>query len=299
MDAGTAETSNSVEMNRSRRSSAPTLAQVQLGARFRGLRHDRGLKADDAARRLVWPLTRLRELESARRQPTAEDLDKLNELLKLDEVTVKELAELAHKAKQQGWWAEYIDLRVPYIGLEEHASTITAYGTHYLPALLQTEEYAQAIINGIEPRIDDSIQRQRVEARMRRQHVLRRPEALKYRVFLDESVLQRPVGGDGVMHEQLDKVLRLIREGSVEVHIIPLDVGPNPAQDSNFVLLEFGDEDLTSVVFIEGLAASQYLTREEHVGRYLEAVDYLLRSAKSQQDSIQLIARARDAYERG
>jgi transcriptional regulator with XRE-family HTH domain len=281
----------------SSRSSAPTMAQWQLGVRLRSLREHRELAADEVAERLVWPLTRLRELELGVRRPTAEDLTELGALFKVDEATAEELRALAERGQQQGWWSRYENLGVPYIGLEEHASTITAYASHYFPALLQTADYARAIIKGIAPKIDSKILQQRVEARLRRQHVTGRQSELEYRVLLDESVLLRPVGGPIVMREQLSKVLSLAGEGRAIIQILPFAVGVNVAQDSNFVLLDFAAQDVSSVVYVEGLAEAHYLDRKEHTERYREAVGYLLSSALSPQDSMQVVAQAGNTYQ--
>ena len=76
-------------------------------------------------------------------------------------------------AREQGWWTQYEDLKLdPYLGLEQVATSITSFTTFYMPALLQTEEYAREIIRKIAPKMDPDIYRQRVEVRMRRQEVL-------------------------------------------------------------------------------------------------------------------------------
>jgi transcriptional regulator with XRE-family HTH domain len=274
------------------------MAQWQLGVRLRSLREGRGVAAEEVAERLLWPLTRLRELESGVRRPTADDLTELSLLFKVDEATSEELSALAEQAQAQGWWSQYEDLGLPYIGLEEHASRITAYAAYYFPALLQKADYARAVISGIAPRMAPEIVRQRIEARLRRQHVIDRPDMLEYHVLLDESALQRPVGGSAVMRAQLSHIISLTADDKVAVRIIPLSVGVNVALDSNFALLDFATQDISSVVFVEGLAEAHYLDRKEQTERYREAVGYLLSSALSQDDSLQLIVQARDSYAR-
>ena len=81
--------------------------------------------------------------------------------------------DLARKAKESGWWKQYSDVGLePYIGLEQDASAITSFATFYIPALLQTEEYARAVIKGIAPGMDPAILKERVEVRLRRQQLL-------------------------------------------------------------------------------------------------------------------------------
>ena len=205
---------------------------------------------------------------------------------------------LAREAREQGWWTQYEDLKLdPYIGLEQVATSITNYTMYYIPALLQTADYARAIIKAIAPKINPEIHEQRVEVRLRRQQLLDQENRPRYRVLLDEAVLHRPVGGSTVMVAQLERVLEAERQGLATVHVIPFDVGAHAAQDSNFVLLEFDEEsNLSPVVFVEGLQGNQYLERKADITRYREALEHLRDSALSPRNSIQRIAELRDTY---
>lgn len=195
-----------------------------------------------------------------------------------------------------GWWDEYRDLNVPYIWLEPHASLITSYTTRYFPALLQTAGYARAIISAIAPHLDPEVLARRVEARLRRQGVLKPPSTMHYEVLLDEDVLHLPIGGPKVSYEQIDKVLATIREHKVELRIVP---SGNVAQDSNFVILQFPEPGPPRLVYVEGLAGYQHFNEKnekEGVDRYLEEVERLKKSALDFHDSVAFLERARDAY---
>jgi hypothetical protein len=278
------------------RDKAPTIEQRQLGAHLRALRERGQLATEDAAKELVWPATRIWELEAGIRRPNADDLRELSALYRLSNAEAKQLAELTDRAKHPGWWADYQDLGVPYVGLEQHATAITTYTTQYFPALIQTVDYARTVISSIAPRMEPRILRERVEARMRRQHVLTQERPPRYQVLLDESALQRPVGGRTVMREQLNNVLRMSADRKATVQIVPLDIGAHPVQDSNFVLLDFKEGEHSSVVFVEGLVKSMLLEKKEDLNRYREALGYLLDLALSPPDSIALISAARDRY---
>jgi hypothetical protein len=180
--------------------------------------------------------------------------------------------------------------------LEQEAAAITCYSMYYLPALLQTENYARAIIKIIAPKIDPAIHEQRVEARLRRQQLLEKVDRPRYRVLLDEAALRRHAGGSTIMVDQLDKILGSVQQNKATVQIIPFDFGAHAAADSYFVLLEFDDPGLSPVVFVEGLTGNQYIERKIDIGRYREVVEILRDSALSPKDSISLITEYREKY---
>jgi len=212
--------------------------------------------------------------------------------------TTDELMELARGAREQAWWTQYEDLKLdPYLGLEEVATAITSFTTFYLPALLQTEDYTREIIKRIAPKMDPDIYRQRVEARMRRQEVLKRDNPPRYRVLLDESVLYRSVGEPPLMVAQIDRILQVEREGKATIQIIPFDYGMPAAEDSNFVLLEFDDNPkISPMVFVEGVTRNQYLENIDDVVRYKETIDYLRYAALNARDSAERITEMRKRY---
>jgi transcriptional regulator with XRE-family HTH domain len=276
----------------------PTLRQRELGIRLRELRNRSGLTVEDVAEKLLCSATKISRLETGARRPSLRDVRDLCSLYDVDESASADFMKLAREAREQGWWTQYDDLKLdPYIGLEQVAKSITTYTMYYIPALLQTEEYARAIITGIAQKISSEILQQRVEARLRRQQLLHDDNRPRYRVLLDEAVLHRTVGGPTVMAAQLEKVLQTERQGQVTIQVIPFSIGAHASADVHFVLLEFAEEsDLSPVVFIEGLRTNQYLERKDDITRYREAIELLRDSALSPRDSIQLVDEFRKTY---
>lgn len=270
---------------------SPTVRQRELGKRLRELRNQHDLTVEDVASRLLCSATKISRLETGARRPSLRDVRDLCMLYELDEPTSAELMNLARGAREQGWWTQYEDIQLdPYIGLEAVATAITSYSMYYVPALLQTEEYARALIKGIAPQINPMIHEQRVEVRLRRQQLLEEHPRPRYRVLLDEAVLHRRVGGPEIMAVQLGKLLEAERRSIVTIQVIPFDVGAHAAQDSNFVLLEFGEgPDLSPVVFVEGLTGNQYIERKADLARYREAVEHLRDSSLSPRDSLRRV----------
>ena len=191
-----------------------------------------------------------------------------------------------------GWWDEFADLNVPYLWLEQQASSITSFTTSYFPALLQTADYARAVISAIVPHLSPDILERRIAGRLRRQVVLEPPSALHYEVLLDERLLRLPVGAPKVRYEQIDKVLVMIRERKAELRIVRSGC---IAQDSNFVILKFPEPGPPQAVYVEGLVGYQHFDEKQDVERYLEEVERLKKSALDPDDSFALLKQARDA----
>jgi len=263
--------------------------------RLRKLRNTLGLTVDEVGDKLLCSPTKISRMETGARRPNLRDVRDLCNLYGVDQATSAELMDIARQAREQSWWTQYEDLNLnPYIGLEQDAVTITAYMMYYVPALLQTEGYARAIIKGILPKIAPEIHEQRVEARLRRQQKLEQPD-VRYRALLDEAVLHRPVGGPEIMVTQLDKIIEFGETDRARVQVIPFDAGAHAAQDSNFVLFEF-DGSLSPIVFVESLIKHLYQERKADVDRYREAVEHLRDVALSPKDSIRRIAEIREKY---
>lgn len=276
---------------------SPTVRQRELGKRLRELRNQHSLTVEDVAEKLLCSATKISRLETGARRPSLRDVRDLCALYEVDESTSAEFMTLARGAREPGWWTQYEDLNLdPLIGLEQDAKAITCYSMYYMPALLQTADYARTIIKAIVPKIDPEIHQQRVEARLRRQQLLEKADRPRYRVLLDETALHRRVGGPAIMVAQLDKVLEAVRNEKATVQIVPFDVGAHAAADSYFVLLEFDDVNLSPIVYLEGLTGNQYLERPAEIARYREAVEYLRDSALSPRDSLSLISEHRKAF---
>ena len=193
---------------------SPTVRQRELGKRLRELRNQHNMTVEEVAENLLCSATKISRLETGARRPNPRDVRDLCRLYDLDESTTAELMGLARGAREHSWWTEYEDLGLdPYIGLEQDATAITCFSVYYMPGLLQTADYARAVIKAIAPKMAPEITQQRVEARMRRQQLLEEDDPPLYHVLLDESALHRRVVGSAVMAAQLDKAIDAQRPG--------------------------------------------------------------------------------------
>jgi transcriptional regulator with XRE-family HTH domain len=274
--------------------------QRELGARLREFRMALGLTVEEVGERLLCSATKISRLETGARRASLRDVRDLCQIYGVtDQAEADELMGLARQAREPGWWTQYDDLRLdPYIGLEQEAVAITSFSMYYVPPLLQTSDYARAIIKGIARKIDPKILDQRVEARLRRQRLLERETLPRYRALLDEAILHRQIGGSAVMRAQLDKILKCAADEIANVQVVPFDVGAHAAADSNFDLLEFGEGSLQGpVVYVEGLVSHLYQERPAEIARYREAIEYLRDSALNARDSMALIAQLRGTHQ--
>jgi transcriptional regulator with XRE-family HTH domain len=280
---------------------SPTVRRRELGKRLRERRNELELTVQDVADRLMCSATKISRLETGARRPSLRDVRDLCHLYEIDEPTTAELMSLARGAREHGWWTQYDDLGLdPLIGLEQDATAITCFSVYFIPGLLQTADYARAIIRAIAPKMAPDIHGQRVEARMRRQQLLEGNDPPRYHVILDEAVLHRRVVGSAVMAAQLDKALDTHRRAKVTIQVIPFDIGAYAGADGYFSLLEFEeDSDLPPVVFIEGLTDNKYLQRSVDIARYRETIEYLRKLALSPEDSARRITEIRGIYASG
>lgn len=277
--------------------SSPTVRQRELGLRLRELRTAKNLTVEMVAKELLCSPTKISRAETGVRRATLRDVRDLCRIYEVDPETSAELMELAKDAYQPGWWTKYDDLKInPLIGMEQSATAITCFGMYFFPALLQTEDYARALIKGINPKMSEKVLNQRVEARMERQKLLHSPTPPKYRALLDEAALRRHIGGATVMKDQLDRILSLIREEKTTVQVIPYTVGAYNTHDSNFAYLEFGGTKLPDLVFVETLVSQLYIERADDLDRYGEALDYIRDSALNPRDSAKKIEEIRDEF---
>lgn len=277
-------------------SANPTVRQRELGMRLRELRNSHGLTVEDVAERLLCSATKISRLETGARRASLRDVRDLASIYGIaDQSEADYLMSLARQAREPGWWTNYDDLNLsPYIGLEQEAVAITSFCMYYVPPLIQTPDYARAIIKGIAPKMDPRIVEQRLQARMRRRQLLDRDSPPRYRVIIDEAVLHRRVGGPEVMRAQLDNVLLCASEDKATVQVLSFDLGEYGSVDSNFDFLEFDQESgQRPVVFVESLFSNLYQERPAEVGRYREAIESLRDAALSPRESIKLITNIR------
>ena len=268
---------------------SPTVRRRELGALLRKLRLEKGLTVEQAAEQLMFSMSKLSRMETGHGVATARDIRDLCALYGVTEEAERErLTSLAREGKQSGWWQSYdLDFST-YVGLEAAATELRYYQSTIVPGLLQTADYARAMIEVSVPRLAPERTDELLEVKLTRQHVLSRAEPLRLWAVLDEAALHRVVGGPAVMAAQLNRLAQATRSPNVTVQVIPYSAGAHPAMDSTFNILEFGSS-VPSVVYVEGLVGWIYLDRSTEIARYQQVFEFLCSLALSPRKSIELI----------
>lgn len=190
----------------------------------------------------------------------------------------------------QGFEGTLTDRYATYIGFEEEAASIWNFEALFVPGLLQTETYARHVIAGTLTEASENEISILVEARMRRQELLKRSKPPKLWFIVDEAALRRRVGSAEEHREQLDHLRELIRSRKVTLQVIPFDAGVHPGMSGAFVVMMFAKEIGQDVVYLDSMAGDLFLEEESEVERYRLVFEHLRAAALSPTASADLIA---------
>jgi transcriptional regulator with XRE-family HTH domain len=272
---------------------SPSMRRRRLAAELRRLRAEASLSIEDVAGNLEWPGSKVSRIENRQVGVSPRDLRKLLDLYHVENGAYREeLLEMGRRATERGWWQSYSSSVVtgPYaslIGLEAEAATIRSYEPELVPGLLQTADYARAILRAGRPTDTTKEIDRRVEVRLERQEVLTRtdPPPPKVNIVLNEGVLARRVGGPGIMRAQIEQLLRERDRANVAIQILPFSAGEHPAMLGPFYMLTFLDPADPGAVHIETISGSQGLEKPEDVRAYEVVWDAIQAKAVSPADS--------------
>jgi transcriptional regulator with XRE-family HTH domain len=272
----------------------PVASRRELGASLQALRLERGLTVEQVAGHLMCSAGKVSRMESGFRSGTPRDVRDLCSLYGVPEGPQRDhLMDLARESRRQGWWQAYAPQILvhfdAYLGLENGASSIRIYESTLVQGLLQTEDYARALLEvPLEPLHPERIE-ELVQVRLTRQRLLTRPDPPDFRMILDEATLRHAVGGPEVMRGQFEHLVKASRLPNVTLQVIPFAVGAYPAMGASFAILEFPGKT-PGVVYTEDLQRSIYLERAVDLKRYQQVFDDLRARALDEEESRGLIA---------
>jgi transcriptional regulator with XRE-family HTH domain len=257
----------------------PTVRRRQLMAELKRLREGARLTQDEVASRLDWHPTKVMRIETGRTAPHPNDVRAMLGLYGVADGDITAgMTKLARDARQRGWWYSYRDVLLHryefFIGLESEATSIQTFELAMIPGLLQTEDYARALIRGLMFCDGDEVER-RVEVRMTRQELLARPDRPQLWAILDEAAVRRAVGGQAIMRAQLLHLIHSSEHGQTTIQVLPYSAGPHPGQGGPFTVLGFAQLAEPKVVCMETVGGNLYVDKPEEVSLYTTAFDQL------------------------
>ncbi|MBC3194200.1 helix-turn-helix domain-containing protein [Pseudonocardia sp. C8] len=285
----------------------PVGARRRLGAELRRLRGNAGLKLEDAARGLGCSTSKISRLENGKAVPRIAEVDALLALYGgVADVEADMLHRLVAQSRTRGWWEPFTEglrtdryvLPAPgrYTAVETDATGIDAFDLSVLHGLLQTPEYARAVLRARLPGHDDWEIDQLVHLRRRRHEALTGTPPLRFRSVIDESVLARGSGGPEVMAEQLDLLLELSRLPNVILLVLPFSTGVHRAHTGRLAVLEIPDELGSDLVHTEGHAGETFLDSPGDLETYRAVLADVRGLALEPDASRAVIAGYRDRY---
>jgi transcriptional regulator with XRE-family HTH domain len=263
-----------------------------LARQLKLLREQAGLTLEEAAPKLHFSVSKLSRIENAQ---VVIDIHWVKSMLDLYDVggaRWTEFVELAQEALKPGWWRAYGLGNNSYIAFETEASSVHELSVTYVPGLLQTADYARALMRPVPLRRTAEQLESEVAARMYRQQRLTSADnPLEFVTVIDEAALHRPVGGPDVLCEQLGHLAVLAELDTVTLHVLPTAVGAHAALPSGFLILNFGDLDEPDMAYVEHTLGALSLDKAGDVTRARLTFERVLSDALDPAESLALIRR--------
>ncbi|SDI47709.1 Helix-turn-helix domain-containing protein [Sinosporangium album] len=281
-------------MSQIQQGSGPTALRILLGSQLRRLRESKGISREDAGHLIRGSESKISRMELGRVGFKERDVADLLTLYGVDSDEARSaVMDLVLRANEPGWWHRFSDLLPSwfqaYVGLEEAAQRIRTYEVQFVPGLLQTQEYARAVITAGAAGLGAEEIARRVELRMQRHAVLDRREGPIFWAVIDEAALRRPIGGVEVMQSQLEHLMELMRRPNITIQVMPFSFGGHSAEGGAFSILRFQDAELPDVVYVEQLASALYLDKREDVDRYGEIMERLCAVSTTPDETVDIL----------
>jgi transcriptional regulator with XRE-family HTH domain len=274
----------------------PTVLRMLVGTQLRRLREAAKITREDAGYAIRASHSKISRLELGRTSFKYRDVADLLTLYGVtDSADRQAVLDLAERANAPGWWQPYAEVVPtwfePYLGLEPAAGMIRSYEVQFIPGLLQTADYADAVIrlsHHADPQ--DHIER-RVALRMRRKEILSRSDPPKLWTIIDETALRRPIGGAEILRAQLAHLIELAKMPNVTIQVMMFSSGGHAAAGGPFTLLRFSELELPDVVYMEQLTSALYLDKSTDVTRYWDVLNRLSMQAEEKTKTETIIKR--------
>ncbi|MBR7826403.1 helix-turn-helix domain-containing protein [Actinospica sp. MGRD01-02] len=275
----------------------PSVRRLILGSQLRRLREKAGISCAEAGYSIRGSASKISRLETGRISFKERDVEDLLTLYGLNDPEERQqLISLVAQSRQTGWWHRYNE-RMPkwfedFVGLEEAAARIQSWELQFIPGLLQTPDYARAVIAHGQPRAAQETIDSQVDLRMRRQRILNGTNPPRLWMVVDESVLHRTLGSPAMLKKQIEHLLEAVQHSHISLQIVPFSRSGYVAEGA-FSVLRFAEAELPDIAYIEHLTGALYLERPDELEVYGRAFDRLVVDAETPRGSRQLLEKLR------
>ncbi|WP_326699486.1 helix-turn-helix domain-containing protein [Streptomyces sp. NBC_01754] len=252
----------------------PVVQRRRLGRELRKLREDAGLTIEEAGAQIQRSDSTISRIETGARAVQIIELKGLLEAYGTPQSERDSYLRMLREAPEQGWWTEYEGTLPPgldtYIGLESDAATLRVFALGIVHSLVQTEDYARAVIRPGRPTASTAVIDKLVSVRLERQKVLvRSPEPVQLTVVLDEGSLRRTVGGPAAMRTQVQHLIHMAEKiPNVTLQVLPYDRGAHGAMNGGFTLIDFPDPGEPTVAYLDTPAGNLYMQKPHDTRRF-------------------------------
>lgn len=281
-----------------------TVQALELGLRLRERREHLGLTLNAVGKETGIGGNNLSSIEIAKRKLTATKLAELAKVYELSDEQLDELETLRSRAEQRAWWDDYARLYseefLRFIGLEAGAATVREYAAETIPGLLQTADYARAMIRGGSPYIKPVDVGPRVESRLARQVRLEEPGPIDLTVVIGQTALRQEVGNREIMTYQLARLAKLSEERreQIKIHVMPYRAGAHPVIGGGLTLLSFDSRLLPDMVWQEAVTTGSLIDKPHLVRELSASLDEATDRALDLDNSLEIIHEVRKEMER-
>jgi len=272
----------------------PTVRRRRLGAELRRLREAHSLKLEEVAEELSLAPSTLSRIETGKAPTKSAYLMAMLDMYKVDDLAARKvLIDMAREGHRKGWWSIYDDVLPSgfdiYVGLEAEAQGLRSYETDLVHGLLQTTDYALAVLRELRPKDSEEQIARVVDLRMQRQRLLEQDPPLDLWLILDEGAIKRNIGGPDVMRPQLEHLIQASRWPNVTLQILAFEAGAHAGLVGPFSILEFPERTDSDVAYTESVGGMIYMEKDREVRACAEAFDRMRAAALSPSASLELI----------
>ncbi len=247
---------------------SPAVRRRRLGTQLRRHRESAGFTIEQVAEHLGCSTSRISRLETGQIGSSPHDVRTMLALFRVAEPEAGELVEVAKETRQRGWWhRQSAVLTSEFVAYEQAAELIRSYEAQCVPGLLQTEDYARALL--VNSGADDEQIESRLRVRMRRRGLLTQDDPVRFWCVIDEAALRRPVGGAATMRGQVDHLATMSELPNVTLQVLPLRVGAHAGMDGSFVLLRFPHDSDPDTAFVTMPTGGVFQEKPVELSRYL------------------------------